>query len=529
MVRFSLPETSADQPVAFRDAFLAAQWLARQPQANVAAMLEALTREIDAFNRFALPPRERFKTLEALRKTVFTIGTESLRHFENRTLPLTPPEQAAFQTTSRLWRNCTLGYLYCLNACLEGEAGLGEHAGKVAHRAITSLRMEQLCCYRAGNTLGEHFWRELHAIYLAAEKLQTLNEPVRDPLPNETAESTLAGQYGMAILTHLADPYSMQHSQLTAALQWLARWRELAVVQAPSDARPNAYGIALDLSSPNKPEHESPTRRQVVFSAIARKMEKRLKALKDGVPPEDLRLGKLMPPEAAIGLLEKLFTRLYAPALTPLRADETQTQPMEILCALEGLYRLMGGISLQEKQPETSVARIKAERLAIFGHVADPKNLAPIVFETWQVAPPAGGATLNMQRDAAQDGKRLTPGSLLGIRQTPGAELRLANVTRLCMQGDQLMADIGLLPGKISPLIVEVTEKISNATFQYPALLLTGPDASLQAILPAGVLARSLRCRLYDGADSALLKLAPQVLIERHGDNERWRLAAVAD
>ena len=107
-------------------------------------MLEALTREIDAFNHFALPTRERFKTLEALRRMVFTIGSESCRHFENKPLPLTADEQAAFFATSRLWRCCTLGYLYCLNACLEGEASLNGLAKKIAHRAITSLRMEQL-------------------------------------------------------------------------------------------------------------------------------------------------------------------------------------------------------------------------------------------------------------------------------------------------------------------------------------------------------------------------------------------------
>lgn len=534
MVRFSLPKTSTEQPVAFRDAFLASQWLARQPQANVPAMLEALTREIDAFNHFALPTRERFKTLEALRRMVFTIGSESCRHFENKPLPLTADEQAVFLATSRLWRCCTLGYLYCLNACLEGEASLNGLAGKIAHRAITSLRMEQLCCYGAGSALGDHFWKELHAIYLAAEELQALGEFVRDPLPNETIESTLTGQYGMAILTHLADPYTLRHVHLLAVLQWLSRWRELVTVQAPADTpfNNNVHSVVLDLSFPQNPAHsnkDSATQRQISFDAIFRKIGKRIKALKGGASPEDLRLGKLVTSEVSIDLLGKLGARLYAPVLTPSRAAATAMQPVEVLCTLADIYRLIGGTSAQENLPETSVARIKAERLAIFGHIADPGNLAPIVFETWQGALSADTTTtLKLQRAVNRPGKRLACGDLLGIRQTPDAELQLASVSRLSTQDGQIMVGAYFLAGKISPLTVEITEKISNATFRYPALLLTGSGNESQIILPTNALARVLRCRLYDGADSALLPLpfTPQSLIERHGDNERWQLGA---
>lgn len=527
MIRFSLPETSAEQSVAFRDAFLAIQWLARQPQANVPAMLEALTREINAFNRFSLPARKRFRTLEALRKTVFTIATDHYRCFENKLLPLTPSEQAAFQASSRLWRCCTLGYLYCLNACLEGETGIRNYAGKVAHRAMTSLRMEQLCCYCAGNALGEHFWRELHAIYLAAENLQVLKESVRDPLPKETAESTLTGQYGMAILMHLVDPYSLLHSQLSSVHQWLSRWRELVSVQTPPDIGSDAYSVVLDLSFPKDAGNDSPTRRQITFSPVVRKMDKRIKALRAGTPPEELRLGKLMLPEAVISLMDRLAMRLHSPTLIPVCTTETEMSSLETLGTLEEMYRFIGGTSFLENQTETSVARTNAERLAIFGHVADPKNLRPIVFETWQAKRQADRTRLELTRKATEDGKRLSRGNLLGIRQAPETELRLATLTRLWTQADQLMASISILPGKTSPLIAEITEKISNATLRYPALLLARPGNDLQAILPANVLARALRCRLYNGLDAALLKLGPHSLIERHGDSERWSLATL--
>lgn len=527
MIRFSLPETSAEQPVAFRDAFLATQWLARQPQANVSTMLEALTDAIDAFNRFSLPAWERFRTLEALRKAVFTVGIESRRRFENKPLPLLPSEQAIVEATCRLWRCCTLGYLHCLNACLEGEAGVVDQAGKVVHRAITSLRMEQLCRYWASNELDEYFWRELHAIYLSAEILQVTNEPVGDLLPKETAESTVVGQYGMAILMHLADPFSLSHGQLLTVIQWISRWRELVTVQAQPDATPtNTYAntccVVLDLSSPKEPASDSTTQRWVSFITVFHKIQKRIKALKAGTPPENLKLGKTTTPEVSLSLLEKLSILLRHPMFEPARAGTAETQPIEVLTTMEDVYRLIGGASLQESQPEESVARIKAERLAIFGHTADPRNLIPVAIETWLAGPPIG-AILNLRRSTVQNGRRLIFGSLLGIRQTPEAELCLATIARLSTHSDQFMADVSLSTEKVSPLIMEVTEKISNAVLRYPALLLTGPEG-LQAIVPTGLLARANRCRIYDGADSTLLKLVPQTLVERYGDNERWTL-----
>ena len=206
----------------------------------------------------------------------------------------------------------------------------------------------------------------------------------------------------------------------------------------------------------------------------------------------------------------------------PARAGMAETQPIEVLTTMEDVYRLIGGASLQESQPEESVARIKAERLAIFGHTADPRNLIPVAIETWLAGPPIG-AILNLRRSTVQNGRRLIFGSLLGIRQTPEAELCLATIARLSTHSDQFMADVSLSTEKVSPLIMEVTEKISNAVLRYPALLLTGPEG-LQAIVPTGLLARANRCRIYDGADSTLLKLVPQTLVERYGDNERWTL-----
>ena len=63
MTWFSLPETNAANRAAFYDSSSASDWLASQPRANAAAMLDALVIQLRAYNTFSTPARERFKSL----------------------------------------------------------------------------------------------------------------------------------------------------------------------------------------------------------------------------------------------------------------------------------------------------------------------------------------------------------------------------------------------------------------------------------------------------------------------------------
>ena len=90
MSRLSLPATQELNRAAFSDADSATRWLAGQPQANASALSAEIARQLEAFNSFTTSPRNRFKTLEVLRKAIFAVSNESQRRFEYRPLPLSP-------------------------------------------------------------------------------------------------------------------------------------------------------------------------------------------------------------------------------------------------------------------------------------------------------------------------------------------------------------------------------------------------------------------------------------------------------
>ena len=172
MTWFSLPKVQSVNAAAFSDADGASRWLSQQPQANAGVMVAELLRQIEALNSFSIPARERFKILEVLRKPVFSASGESSRRYENKPLPLLPAEQLVFETVRNLWRAFALAYLHCLRACLDGDRALLAHSGRVAHRVLASLRMEQAQCYLAGSELTPEFWSTLHAVFASAEHLQ---------------------------------------------------------------------------------------------------------------------------------------------------------------------------------------------------------------------------------------------------------------------------------------------------------------------------------------------------------------------
>ena len=313
MTGFPLPATPAVNLPAFRDAESASLWLARQPQANLPAMLSGLLDQLEAFNRHDLSPRERFKTLEVLRKAVFAVGDGCRRRCEGKPLPLAAAEQATLDSARRLWRNYAAGYQRCLQACLDGDSSLSRRSARVAHRMAFCLRMEQLTGYAGSAAPGPGFWKSFHALFLATERLGCAGEAVEDRLLGETRASSVSGQYAMALMLHLAQPFSLSGGQLAAAVRWLARWRERVRIASRPDAEAKSPPLLLDLSA-DTPLHdgegEAHLPRWLVLDAVLGKIRGRCAALAAGESPESLKLGDRLSAESCMALLETLAGRL---------------------------------------------------------------------------------------------------------------------------------------------------------------------------------------------------------------------------
>jgi len=503
MTWFSLPVPREDRPPAFVDMDGCNAWLATQPLANAPLMQEMLAAQFEALNGWAISPRERFKIVETLRKPVFAIETEAGKRYEGRPLPLSPVEQKAFDASCRLWRQLATGYLHCLRACLDKDDSLAEHHAKIVHRVLTSLRQEQLARYRAGATIPASWWRLLHAAMASAEQLGVAAAQVGDRLFAETRESTPGGQYAMALLLYLARPHELSRSQFSAVQRWLARWREQAPLLADPEAARDVRTLAIDLTG-DGPVHSGrgvPAHgRWLVLDAVLGKFKSRIKGLREGQSPEELRLGSGLPPDACIGLLQFLHGALQSPPAPPPAAGGAAVD-VRLATTLDSIHLLLGGKPVNAPAAPTAQSnRTMHEQIAIFGHVV--RDAAPSVeenLETWQLLLDQNGL-LVLRRAPGVAGERLGNRCLVAIRVE--SDIRLAVFRSLEVQEDGgLLIWARVLPGKATPLQATGRERATNRIVLHPAVFLpaasqTGGPASL--FVPAGAMARLSRLDVAD-------------------------------
>jgi hypothetical protein len=414
-----LPQTRTENASAFFDANSAVEWLGRQPQANASAMLTGLLGQIQAYNSYQTPPRQRFKTLEALRKTIFAVSAECQRRYENKPLPLLPAEQLMLDAVRGLWRNCAVAYLHCLQACLEGDSSAAGYGVKAAHRALACLRMEQTNGYLACSEPVSSFWRTLHAVFAVAERLGVTLEPVEDRLLGETSESTVSAQYCMALLLHLAGPFAVSRSHFAALSRWLARWREQAKLLARPESDAKSCCIALDLAQ-DQPLHDkqraASVPRWLSLNNVLRKIRKRLEMLEAGESPESLRLGSGLSSEACISLLTQLAEHLRHPRQAAAEALPGTASVM-LAAGLENIHLALGGRGLNDPLASPmSVDRLRADQIAVFGHVVETESSKQAQTEKWWLLKQEMNV-LSLQRSLASGEARMMLKGLLAVKQ----------------------------------------------------------------------------------------------------------------
>ncbi len=527
MTWFSLPTTQATNAAVFHDAQGASAWLAAQPQANVPAMLSAFGTQIDALNRYRLAPRERFKIMETLRKAIFAVSNDCQRRYENKALPLLPAEQAMLDAVRRLWRSCAVAYQHCLQSCLENDPSLSAYVARVAHRALFCLRMEQLNSYAAGTGPEPGFWKNLHATFAVAGLLSGTEEVVEDRLLAETSESTVTGQYAMALLLHLARPFSLTGSQFSSVVRWLARWREQAAVLGQPVQEARSCCIPLDLSQ-DLPFHEgggeADLSRWLLLDNVLRKIRRRVESLDAGDPPESLKLGSSLSAEACRALLEKLGWNLqHSPCLLPAFSEASPTLGVGV--GLVNIHRLFGGQKLENALNPMEDSHLSKEQLAVFGHVVrEAPPPAEEQIESWQQLSRDQDDLILLRTEGKRE-PRLSLRSLLAIRQPEGD--RLAQITSLQqLDGGKLYATVSLFPDGIIPLLAEIREKASGKVSRHPAFQFPAAQdvAKSMLLLPSGLVARASTLRFLDAEGQFLPGLRLADCLERGGEVDCWRM-----
>lgn len=531
MASFLLPETRPDCAADFSDPDSAGIWLSHQTQANAPAMVSTLATQLGLLNRYRMPARARFKTVEVLRKTAVTVSQASRARYENRPLPLLAAEQQIFETSCALWRAFAVAYLHCLHACLENDASIARHGALVAHRVLTCLRQEQRNCYAGGCEIDGTFWQTLHAVFSAAERLNVVNLSVTDRLLAETHESTVKGEYCLALLLHLAQPAALSRGQQAAAARWLARWRERADVGVEPQSGSCSLALTLDPAATcafAAPAAAGAQQRRLFLSGVLHKIERRLKHLADGQSPESLHLGTGLSSTEATDLLNTLALRLrYPQADSPSRQGPHVGKYLAVLAGQECIFRHLGGRGLAAPPTRNTsfYSQLNQNQIAVFGHVVREEETAHAhEITSWQILEHSAEAW-SLQGHGNDRMPRIAFGDLWAVRAAATDPWLLGSVRRLSWRtGGTILVLIHFLSDAPLPLVAEATDRARGKTSRHPAFRLPPDEAGNPAslILPAGLMVRSSSLRFFSGLDAQPLSLQFERCLERTGNYEQW-------
>jgi hypothetical protein len=506
-LNFALPPTATDQPPAFLDAAQCRAWLEGQPQANAVQVQAQLLRQINLLNRYTLPATERLAILELLRQPITACQDESTRKFAGRPLPLSPPEQAAFDSNRALWHGLASGYLRCLEACLAGDASVRPRTALIIERALAALLAVQADTYRGSHAPDGSHWQVVHELYGTAEQLDVAEQVVEDSLRLGRNPTNPRAAYVEALLLAAASPHELTARQFVWMARWARRWAaKVRVLASPPTLSTRAIPLCVDLGS-DRPAAYRPLSgdyvRWLETAELRQSLKKRLILIEQGQPPAALHLGDDCAQPACGQLLKHVYQRWCKGGAIRRHDRHLASGNCDFILGIEAIHYYLSGRKPFKQPGHASMDTLRQEReeIATFGRVASRRQAdfskqqgyqieSWDVVEEWQMLDESATG-LHVARPSGQQGGRVGATQLIAVR--PGdAKTPLLGCTRWVTAGGDgttMHAGVQIFPGLPEAVasrgtgLAAVNEPYRQA-FLLPAVPALKEPAT--AIIPAG-------------------------------------------
>jgi hypothetical protein len=526
-----LPELSESASPEFSDAATCKAWLENVPLANVAAAQAELTGQLEEFNRFPVASNQRLAVLEALREAVHFVQIEQAKRFSNRALPMADTEAAAFDATIALWEQMRVGYQRCLDGALNRDAGMRAQSALICQRLIVYIGLKMYHHYRGYRQVPGGNWSALHQAYAAAEKLGVEDDSVKDFMNRDIHDTSPAIAYARAVLMGICNPNELGQRQITFIAYLLERWAsKLEISAKPVDEGEGVPPLVADLESDDCPgRRENPEVKDARYldtRKLSKSLRNRVALLRKGESPAKLALGEDCVQPACEQLLVYLYRQwCIGKAQRALERKSTEASA-EVSTEIAGIHYYISGRVFKAPTQQSELTQKQRDEIATFGHVVtreadDYSAQQGFLVEQWQLLDESAQG-MRLVRRAADKGKRLAHGQLIGVRPTSGAQFMLGQV-RWLMQAEKgdLHAGIKLLPGLPNAISVRPTGLNINDDSWVPALYLAAVpalDEPASIIVPSGWYKPKRIVELHIGAPA---KAMLTKVIERGGDFER--------
>ena len=528
-----LPELSPKAAPEFTDAEGCKAWLANVPLANVGTAQYQLLSQAEEFNRLPASASVRLAVMEQMREAVHFVQIEQAKRFTNRALPMAEAESSVFEDTKDLWEAMRTGYLRCLEAAVNGEAGMRSQAALISQRALAYSGLRMFHHYRAYREVPAEAWRGLHEVYAAAERLDIVDEPVKDFLNRDVHDTSPRIAWSRAVLMAMSNPNELSQRQLTFVAFLLERWAsKLDVHSSPVDEGEGLLPLVADLAGERCPDRMEAApggaeARYLDTRKLAKSLRNRVGLLRKGEPPSKLALGEdcVQPScEQLLVFLYRQWCQQKPGRSVDRKSGGTTAEVCGELAAIH--YYLTGRGFKQPNEGEKELTQKQKDEIATFGRVStrgedDYSDAHGFTVERWTIEDESAQG-LRMVRRAGDLGRRCTQGQLMAVRPADAKTFMLGQVRWLmAAQNGDLFAGLKLLAGLPSGSAARPTGLNVQAEKYIPILTL-GAVQALNApptlVVPVGWYKPG---RIIEIFLDAAQKVKLTELVERGSDFER--------
>lgn len=482
----------------FVDAAGCKLWLKELPLTNIQAVQGDLREQLGLLSHYGLPALERLKMLEQLRESVAYITGELGKKYHGKPIPFASLEQTAWNNVETLWRDLGANYLLCLQANIDGDAGVAPFTALITQRVMSCMVKQMLEYSHAFCPAPAALWRSLHTLYAHAEERGVAAKRIKDSLNREDGSDSSEGTYARALLLSLADPQRLSSRQLLQLDRWLDKWAArtpMSIEQPPTPALPL---VAVDLAGEDGPViftgQAMAQKRFLDTERTAMSIRKRIKFLHGGGDPAAAGLGEDCVQPGCEALLTAIYRRWCE--AQPSRAHERNSteKPVQLCFAFPAIHFFLNNDTPFKQPGETlDLAPEIMEDMRMYGRVTKRTEkllVARLGFtlENWRCLDRSAGG-FRLARGG--EGERVNQNQLLSLRPEDDEHFTLA-VVRWLTANDDGSISIGTraLPGIPSALAArQITLNQLNAgpfvpAFQLSAMPELKEPASL--VLPLG-------------------------------------------
>ena len=233
------------------------EWVDGLPRMNIGECAKQLYAAIQELNRFKVDSDTRFQMLEIMRGAIRYVCESLGKHYLNKAVVLPPKEAKIASLAQALQNHLSIGYKTVIVQLLPRLKVQDRDARKLGARAIHRAMTEQadvlLRSLQLYYPAPANFWRELHLLFVIADRFGVINNEENDP-ESGAVPSSPYDMYKRILMLATAKPNQLRQNQIKQVYQATEHWVRYAELTRDSG---HSGLFAIDLTSDMPPVYHA--------------------------------------------------------------------------------------------------------------------------------------------------------------------------------------------------------------------------------------------------------------------------------